>query len=133
MTKKQHIILAILLGIVMTLIINLSLTKAIIFDGYLDTKEILSGGDYYLSLVNESSKGNWNMGSPFIKEWADKEYLYPPLNIHIAGLFKMVFGLDLKTASILLSYLCIFIIAILIIITFLFVFRFHYFGYLAAA
>ena len=133
MTKKQHIILAILLGIVMTLVINLSLTKAIIFGGYLDTKEILSGGDYYLSLVNESSRGNWNMGSPFIKEWADKEYLYPALNINIAGLFKMVFNLDLKTASIALSYLCIFIIAILAIITFLFVFRFHYFGYLAAA
>jgi len=132
MTKKQLIVLIISLGIVLTLIINFSLTRAIVFGNYLDTKEILSGGSYYLSLVNESSKGNWNMGSPFIKEWSDKEYLYPALNIHIAGLFKMIFNLDLKATSIILSYLCIFIIAILTIITFLFAFRYHYFGYLAA-
>ena len=133
MSNRKHFFIIIIFGLALTLIINLGLTKAIIFGNYLDTKEILSGGSYYLSLVNESSKGNWNMGSPFIKEWSDKEYLYPPLNIHIAGLFKMAFNLDLKTASIILSYLCIFIIAILTIITFLFALRFHYFGYLAAA
>ena len=133
MNKKQRIISIILFGIILTMIINLGLTKAIVFGNYLGNEEILSGGSYYLSLVNESSKGNWNMGSQIIKENDNKEYLYPALNIHIAGLFKAVFNLDLKTTSIILSYLCIFIIAVLTIVTFLFAFRFHYFGYLAAA
>ncbi len=132
MTKKQHFILIILFGVIMTLIVNLGLARAVIFGDYSRAKEILSGGGYYLALVNESSKGNWNMGSPFIKEWADKEYLYPALNIHTPGVFKRIFDLDLKTTSIILSYLSIFIIAVLAITTFLFAFRFHYFGYLAA-
>lgn len=133
MTKKQPIVLIIFLGIIFTLVINLNLTKAIFYDGYLNNREITFGGEYYLSLLNESSKGNWNLGSPFIKEWARKEYLYPALNIHITGLFKRIFNLDLKTASVILSYGCIFIIAVLAIFIFLLAFRFHYFGYLAAA
>lgn len=132
MSKKKHLIAIFLFGIILTLIINLNLTRVIV-GGYLNTKEIIFGGDYYLALVNESSKGNWNLGSPFIKEWADKEYLYPSLNVNAAGFVKKIFDWDLKTTSIVLSYLCIFIIAILAIITFLFAFRFHYFGYLAAA
>src|SRR3989344_2230049 len=133
MSKKLHVILIIGLALVLTLIINLGLTRAILEREYLNIKEIIWGGDYYLALVNESSKSNWNLGSPFIKEWAEKEYLYPALNIHSAGLVKRIFNLDLKIASIVLSYGSVFIIAVLAILAFLLLFRFHYFSYLAAA
>lgn len=134
MTKKQHIILILLLAILFTLIIQLPLTKAILFDGYLRTPEIGGGATaYYLSLINESSKGNQQLGSPYLLEWRDKEYLYPALNINAAGWLKQIFGLDIKMFSLLMDYAGIFTIMALLLIAFLSAFQFHYFGYLAAA
>ena len=119
------------LSILFTVIIHLNLTKAIFFDNYLNTKQI-SGVNYYLSFINESSKGNWRLGSPYILEWRDQPYLYPALNINAAGLVKRVLNLDIKSYALLMDYSAVFVLMILLITAFLTLFNFHYFGYLAA-
>lgn len=130
---KKHIYIILSLSALFTLVINLDLTRSIIFDDYLSTGEIAGGGTaYYLSLINESSKGNWSLGSPYFLEWRYAPYLYPALNINAAGLFKQVSGLDIKMYSLAMDYICIFIIMALILAAFLLLFQFNYFGYLAA-
>lgn len=127
--KPIYIILA--LSILFTVIIQLDLTRAILFDNYFNTKQI-SGVNYYLSLINESSKGNWRLGSPYILEWRYAPYLYPALNINAAGLFKRILGLDIKTYAAIMGYLAVFGIMVLLLTAFSHIFRFSYFGYLAA-
>ncbi|MDP3999625.1 MAG: hypothetical protein Q8P76_03490 [bacterium] len=129
-TKSIYTIL--ILSLLFTVIIQLDLTQAIVFDNYLNTKQV-SGFNYYLSLINESSKGNWQLGSPYLSEWRYQPYLYPALNIHAAGLFKSALGLDVKFYALITGYLAVFVIMALLINAFLVIFNFHYFGYLAAA
>src|SRR3989344_981787 len=131
MAIKKHFYIIAVLSVLFTLVIQLDLTKAIIFDDYLSTRQI-SGVNYYLSLINESSKGNWQLGSPYLSEWRFQPYLYPALNINAAGLVKRAFSLDIKTYALLMGYLAIFVLVFLLITAFLNIFNFHYFGYLAA-
>lgn len=128
--KPIYIILA--LAVLFTIIVQLDLTHALLFTDYWQTKKI-SGVNYYLSLINESSKGNWRLGSPYILEWRYKEYLYPALNINAAGLFKRVLGLDIKTYAAVMGYLAIFVLMASLLTAFSQIFRFSYFGYLVAA
>ena len=128
---KKPIYIVLALSAIFTVIIQLDLTRSIIFDNYLETRAI-NGVDYYLSLINESSKGNWTLGSPYLLEWRYKPYLYPALNINAAGLVKRIFGLDIKTYSLLMGYAAVFVLVVLLIIAFLTLFNFRYFGYLAA-
>ncbi len=129
MTKPVYIIAA--LSILFTVVIQLDITHAILFDNYLNTKQI-SGVNYYLSLINESSKGNWQLGSPYILERRYDPYLYPALNINAAGLFKRVLGLDIKTYAMAMGYLAVFTVMICLLTAFSYIFNFGYFGYLAA-
>lgn len=115
-----------------TLVINFNLTRAIIVDGYLTNPALVSGNPYYLELVNESSKGNWQLGSPFIKEWRNSPYLYPALNFHLPGLIKRFFDLNIKSILILLDYGALFVLLASTLAFFQVLFKFNYFGYVAA-
>lgn len=132
MGAKKHFYIIIALSVLFTLVIQLDLTRAVIFDNYLSTRQI-SGINYYLSLINESSKGNWHLGSPYLLEWRNEAYLYPALNINMAGTVKRIFNLDIKIYALLMGHLAIFTLVALLIVAFLTLFNFHYFGYLAAA
>lgn len=134
MVRQKHIYIILALSALFALIIQLPLTKAILFEDYLSSPEIGGGAtDYYLSLINESSKGNWQLGSPYLLEWRDKPYLYPALNINAAGFLKQISGLDIKFYSLLMDYGAIFLIMALLLVAFLALFRFNSFGYLVAA
>ena len=131
--NKKHLFIILILSALFTLVIQSSLTKAIIFDHYLETRAVRGGAvTYYLSLINESSKGNWEVGSPYNLEWRNSPYLYPPLNINSVGLFKKIFNLDIKSLSLIMDYGAVFMIMGLVLIAFLMLFQFHEFGYLAA-
>lgn len=127
--KSIYIILA--LSILFTGIVQLDVTRAIFFDNYLNSKQV-SGFNYYLSLINESSKGNWTLGSPYFLEWRYAPYLYPALNVNAAGLFKRILGLDVKFYALIMGYLAVFTIVVLLLSVFLRIFNFSYLGYLAA-
>src|SRR3989338_4439834 len=104
MFKRKHFLIILVLSAVITVIIQNGLTRAIIFDDYLQTKSIGGGGvNYYLSLINESSKGNWSLGSPYFLEWRYEPYLYPALNINAAGFLKQMLGVDIKFYSLLMD------------------------------
>lgn len=132
MAVRKHIYIIVALAAIFTFIIQLDLTRAIFFDDYLADRRIY-GVNYYLSLINESSKGNWALGSPYLKEWRFEPYLYPALNINAAGLAKKILGWDIKTYALAAGYLAIFTISVLLITAFLALFNFNYFGYLIAA
>lgn len=132
MLNLKHIYIILALSAVFTVIVQLDLTKAILFDNYLNTKQI-SGVNYYLSLINESSKGNWRLGSPYIMEWRYAPYLNPSLSINAVGLFKRILGLDIKSYAAIMGYLAVFSTMALLLTAFSQIFRFSYFGYLAAA
>lgn len=130
---QRHFLIICILSIIITLIVEFNLTSAIFFGGYLDTKDMILDGNndtYYLFLINESSKGNWNLGNPFSKEWSGAAYLYPSLNINAPGLLKRIFHLDVKSTSIIISYGSLFILMALILTFFLLLFGRNYFGYL---
>lgn len=131
MLNLRYIYIILALSAVFTVIVQLDLTRAILFDNYLNTKQI-SGVNYYLSLINESSKGNWRLGSPYILEWRYAPYLNPSLSINAAGLFKRILGLDIKSYAAIMGYLAVFSIMALLLTAFSQIFRFSYFGYLAA-
>ena len=130
--NKHHLFLILALSALATAMINFNLTKAIIFDGYLTNPALVSGNPYYLELVNESSKGNWQLGSPFIKEWRNSPYLYPALNFHLPGMIKSFFDLSIKSTLILLDYGAVFVLLASTLAFFLVLFKFNYFGYVAA-
>lgn len=132
MIIRKHIHIILVLSVVFTLINQSNLTRAIFFDDYLADRRIY-GVNYYLSLINESSKGNWALGSPYLKEWRFEPYLYPALNINAAGMVKRILGWDIKTYALAAGYLSVFAISFLLITAFLTLFNFNYFGYLAAA
>ncbi|GEM_PF-5572613 len=133
MSRRKHIYIILALSVLFTLIIQSALTKAVFFDRYLETKAVRGGAvSYYLSLINESSKGNWQVGSPYNLEWRNNPYLYPPLNINSAGLFKRIFNLDIKSLSLIMDYAAVFMIMGLVLTAFLMLFQFDKFGYLAA-
>ena len=130
---RGHLSIILLLSLFFTVVINLDLTRAIFFDRYLETPQVAGGAaDYYLSLINESSKGNWSLGSPYILEWRYQPYLYPALNINAAGLIKQLSGLDIKIYSLLMDYGAVFAIMASLLTAFLFIFKFNNFGYLVA-
>jgi len=132
---KKHLYIIIVLSVVLTILFQLNLTKAIIFDNYLNTDDIVSGrGDrsYYLMLVNESGKGNWELGSPFFKEWAHSLYLYPALNINAAGFLMWVFDANIKTVFILMDYFAVFLLFAFSFVLFLVIFQGDKFGYFVA-
>ncbi|MDO8430337.1 MAG: hypothetical protein Q7S73_03145 [bacterium] len=130
-TVVKPVFIILLLSVLFTVIIQLDLTRAIFFDNYLNTRQI-SGVNYYLSLINESSKGNWQLGSPYILEWRYAPYLYPALNINAPGLFKRVLGLDIKLYAAIMGYLSVFSIMALMLMAFSYIFSSNYFGYLLA-
>ena len=100
MTKQQFAI-TLAASLFATLLIQNNVTSAILFNGYLKNPSLIEGNSYYLIMINESAKGNWQNGNPFNKEWSRAPYLYPPLNIHIPGLVKKIFHLDIKTRLVL--------------------------------
>ncbi len=132
MSIKNQVYIILTLSILFTLVIQWDLTRAIFSGNYLNNNQI-KGTDYYLSLINESSKGNWRLGSPYLLEWRDKPYLYPALNINAAGLFKRLSGLGIKSYALAMDYGAIFLIMALLLTAFLFLFGWNSFGYLAAA
>ncbi len=132
MKINKPIYLIAALSILFTLIIQLDITRAIIFKNYLNTRQI-SGVNYYLSMINESSKGNWILGSPYLSEWRYAPYLNPSLSFNAAGLFKRTFSLDIKSYATIMGYMAVFSIMFLVLTAFAQIFDYSYFGYLAAA
>lgn len=135
MDKKTHLIISFFIGAFLTLVIQFDLTRAIIFNNYLRGDDIALGKEdraYYLTLINESSKGNWELGSPFLKEWSRSPYLYPALNVNTIGFLKKVFGVDIKTTQVVLDYGAVFALMMLIVCLFRVVFKDHYLGYFTA-
>src|SRR3989344_331939 len=131
MIINRPIYIILVLSLLFTVIVQLDLTRAIFFEDYLNTRQI-SGVNYYLSLINESSKGNWRLGSPYILEWRDAPYLYPALNINAPGFFKRTFNLDIKLYAMTMGYMAVFAIMAMLLAAFAQIFNFSYFGYLAA-
>ena len=134
MTKK-HIILILALSLVSTLLIQWNLTRAILFDDYLQKPNITyenNDESYYLSLISESAKGHGTIGNPFLKEWSGERYLYVPLNVWLIGSLQRVFHLDVKGISILFDYVAVYILMVMVFVLFVSVFRYNVFGYLAA-
>lgn len=132
MAIKKRIFIILALSALFTAIVQLNLTRDILFSDYWNTRQI-SGINYYLSLINESSKGNWRLGSPYVLEWRNAPYLNPSLSINAAGLFKKILGLDIKQYAAITGYLAVFSVMALLLTAFAQIFKFHYFGYLAAA
>src|SRR3989344_2878194 len=133
--NKKHFLIAIFISAFLTLIIQFDLTRAIVFNNYLDGDDLALGKEdraYYLTLINESSKGNWHLGSPFLKEWSRSLYLYPALNVNTVGFLKKVLDVNVKTTQILLDYGAVFILMVLILYLFRTIFRSYYLGYLTA-
>ena len=129
---KKHIIAIILLSITALVLIHLNLTRAILFEGYLESDQIIAGQGLYLEEMIESAKGNWRLGSPYLKEWKDRPYLYVPLNIYVAGFAKRAMDIDAKIASIVLLYGALFVVIPLAFLSFLILFRWHWLGYISA-
>ena len=97
--NKKHSIGIVVLAICMTIIIQWNLTQAILFDDYLSRFDVVYENNdetYYLSLINEGTKGNTQLGSPFLKEHRVDRYLYPSFNLNIfveiADVFPVVFS-----------------------------------------
>lgn len=117
-----------------TILIQWNLTRAILFDGYLQKPEIVYESNdetYYLPLVNESAKGNFRLGSPFLKEWNTERYLYPALNMYLVGSVQRIFHLRIKTVMVLFDYLAVFFVTALALFLFASIFQFRFLGYLA--
>ncbi|MBF8281084.1 MAG: hypothetical protein HW383_857 [Candidatus Magasanikbacteria bacterium] len=134
MTRRAHILAIIALSAVMVIFIQFNQTVAILTGGYLKTPWIIPESNdesYYLPLVNESAKGNTNLGNPFIKEHAQDRFLYPALNINTVGFIKRLFSLDVKTLSVILDYVMVLIISVLVFALFLTRFAWRPFGYFA--
>ena len=131
---KRDILIILGLSAIITVLLQFNFTAEIIFRGYATSSDFMVGGDraYYLALINESSKGQWNLGNPFNREWRDAPYLYPALNLNFPGLLKRIFGLDIKSTAILMDYGIVFILMILILSMFLVALRFNSWAYLAA-
>ncbi len=123
-------VLIVILSVAVTLVLQLNLTRAIFLEGYLKSDRIIAGHGAYLDIIVESSKGNWNIGSPFLKEWRNGPYLYPALNFNIGGLVKRIGGFDAKTTTIVLHYGSLFIMVLAAFTMFLTLFKWHPFGYL---
>lgn len=130
MTIKHYSIAILVISAIITLILQLNLTRAILFENYLNTGEIFGGRGYYLALVVESAKGNWNLGSPYLMEWKNAKFLYPALNINSVGFLKKIFGLDAKETIIATHYIALFILCALALSAFLILFRGSWIGYI---
>lgn len=128
--NKKHIIAISILSIIVIVLVHINLTRAILFEGYLHNDQIIAGRGLYLDEIIESAKGNWRLGSPYIKEWRNQPYLYIPLNINIAGFVKHVFRLSAKTANIVLLYGTLLVMIPAAFVMFLTLFRWHWFGYI---
>ncbi|HEY4510687.1 MAG TPA: hypothetical protein VJJ73_02525 [Candidatus Paceibacterota bacterium] len=132
--NRRHLLIIVILSVLITIVLQLNLTRAILFRDYLRTDDIVLGREdraYYLVLINESSKGNWELGSPFLKEWGEAPYLYPALNVNALGFLKKVSGTSIKSYFIILDYAAVLVLMILAITLFLVMFRWENFGYIA--
>ena len=130
--RLHRLTVILIMSVVVTLLLQINLTKAIFFEGYLKSDQIIEGRGLYLDFIIESSKGNWHLGSPYLKEWRNNPYLYPALNIHIGGLVKSLGGLDAKTTTIVLHYGALFVMIFCAFTASLVLFKWHPFGYLVA-
>ena len=132
---KKHIGIIFALSVLLTILFQFNLTQAIFLGDYLKTEDIVLGRadrSYYLMLVNESGKGNWELGSPFLKEWSRSLYLYPALNINLVGLLQQIFDANIKTVFIVMDYFAVFLLFVLAFVLFLVMFRGDNFGYFVA-
>lgn len=135
MNIRHHIYCIFFVAVMLTIILQLNLTRAILFDGYASSQDLMLGRQdraYYLALVNESAKGNWQLGSPYLKEWSREPYLYPALNIHLAGVIMRALGSDIKSMAMFMDYGAVFLLIILGITLFLIIFKGSAFGYVVA-
>lgn len=134
MNKRKHIFYILCFAVFSTILIQWNLTHAILFGGYLQKQEIVYESNdeiYYLSLVNESAKGNLRLGSPFLKEWSGERYIYPAVNVYLVGSVQRIFHLRIKTVMMLFDYLALFFVAALALFLLVSIFQFRILGYLA--
>lgn len=130
--NNRQIFIVAILSVFVVLVVHINLTRAILFEGYLNNDQIIAGRGLYIEDMIESSKGNWNLGSPYIKEHVDDPYIYIPFNIFVVGFTKSIFHFNAKAASIVIFYTGLFFMTFLAFSLFLIIFKWHWFGYVVA-
>ena len=118
--RMSPVVKKLFLALVFTIAAQWNLTRAIIFENYLATPEIVIENDdepYYLALTREASKHEPGFGSPYLKEWRDTESSYPIFGANLAGALTSFTG-NIKASSILLDYLGVFLIGFFTLLIF---------------
>lgn len=134
--NRKNIVFIIVLSGIFTLLTQWNLTRAILFDGYLQQSHIAyenNDEQYYLSLISESAKEGGTVGNPFLKEWKGEHYLYIPLNVQFVGFVQRSLHLTVKDVAILFDYVAVYILMAMALVLFVSALRYQVFGYLAGA
>lgn len=130
--KPRNIFLVLFFfSVAITLIFQINLTRGIMLLGTFPVKQIIAHENgYYLSLINESSKGHWNLGSPYFKEWSSEPFIYPALNLNTLGFIKKLFGWDIGSTALYLHYISLFLLIFFALLAFVILFEYRFIGFL---
>lgn len=103
---------AILLSLLVTIITQWNLSKAIFFQGYLADPYIVSENDdemFYLTLV-EGARCGAVTASPYLQAWKQDQFTYPFLGVRIEAGVACLTGWSIKITSIVFDYLAVFLL-----------------------